>query len=53
MAVRERLGGLGNGQLLRRQRERLRVARQECDIYVDTSMLSPGEVLEAVLRQLP
>lgn len=53
VAARERLGRLGNGELLRRQRERLRVARRECDIYVDTSELSPSQVLEAVLRQLP
>lgn len=52
VAVARRLGRTDHGDIYRRQRERLALARQECDIYIDTDALTPGEVLDAVLCRL-
>jgi hypothetical protein len=37
---------------LQRQREALKAARSRCDLYLDTSNLTPAEVLENVLAVL-
>lgn len=43
---------VGEPQRLTGQHQRLTHARQHCDIYIDTSHLSPDEVYETVLRLL-
>lgn len=51
--VEARLGRHDHGEIAARQRERLALARQECDIYVDTDPLTPAQVLDYVLAYLP
>ncbi|MGI6208656.1 MAG: hypothetical protein ACOYEW_10650 [Anaerolineae bacterium] len=47
------MGRHDHGEIAARQRERLALARQECDIYVDTDPLTPAQVLDYVLAYLP
>lgn len=52
-AVRRRLGSLPYGDTYTHQRARLELARREANVRVDTSALTPEEVLRQVLDALP